>query len=36
MMYLHNDKDDFLEMITYVNEQHDIFSHILRNSMRRS
>ena len=27
MMYLHNDKDDFLEMITYVNEQHDIFSH---------
>ena len=26
-MYLNNDKDDFLEMITYVNEQHDIFSH---------
>lgn len=26
-MYLHNDKDAFLEMITYVNEQHSIFSH---------
>ena len=27
MMHLHNDKDAFLEMITYVNEQHGIFSH---------